>query len=219
MVCSILTFNSSCTAGECGLDYSDGFPPAEDQTKWFREQLSLAKELQKPLFLHERGAHSDFMRHLNEAGILSSSSSSSSSPATPAAAATTSTAIQTTAETLIPCIVHCFTGSVDELKTYIQTGCYIGLTGHVLHRLDSNTLQTWMQIIPPDKVLVETDAPYMGFPGCRGTEKKKKNSRYPNIPAALPQVLRAVATAAGISEVEMARCTVRNVRRLFPRMR
>jgi Tat protein secretion system quality control protein TatD with DNase activity len=64
---------------------------------------------------------------------------------------------------VVPCVVHCFTGTTAELKEYVSRGFYIGLTGFVMHRLESSVLREWMHTIPEDRLLIETDAPYMGF--------------------------------------------------------
>ena len=106
---------------------------------------------------------------------------------------------------------------LEELKDYIKRGFYIGLTGHCLHKLQPVELEAWMKEIPLDKLFIETDAPYMGFKGCRATEANKKNQRYPNVPAALPQILNAVAVAAKVPPPTLAAATIRNVKRFFPR--
>jgi TatD DNase family protein len=195
----LLTENEKCHAvGECGLDYSEGFPAPELQANWFRKQVDLALEVNKPLFLHERNAHSDFLSALDAAGF--SPDGSQKNP--------------------VECIVHCFTGNINELECYVKRGFYIGLTGYVMNRLQPEELMEWMKIIPSDKILLETDAPYMGFPGCRiseGGKGKKAKQRYPNVPAALPLVVNSVANAAGISPKTLAYYAFQNACRLFPR--
>jgi TatD DNase family protein len=90
------------------------------------------------------------------------------------------------------CVVHCFTGSLDELQCYVDMGCFIGLTGHIF-TLPVDTLQDMLQIIPLDKLVIETDAPYMGFKGCRESEDKARSRKYPNVPAALPKIAEYIA--------------------------
>ena len=179
--------------GECGLDYSDGFPSPLEQRDWFKAQIRLAVEMKKPLFMHERMAKSDFLSALEEVGFTQGK------------------------EPPVAAVVHCFTGELEELKDYIKRGFYIGLTGHCLHKLQPVELEAWMKEIPLDKLFIETDAPYMGFKGCRATEANKKNQRYPNVPAALPQILNAVAVAAKVPPPTLAAATIRNVKRFFPR--
>ena len=182
--------------GEAGLDYSEGFPSVDEQQDWFNYQVSLAVEVNKPLFLHERDAHIDFLKTLDAAGF-NGENNGASNP--------------------VDAIVHCFTGNINELQVYVDRGFYIGLTGHVIHRLEKPELVDWMKVVPIDKLLLETDAPYMGFKGCRATEVKKKGSRYPNVPAALPQIVKYVAEAADVPAPTLASTCLRNAARLFPR--
>ena len=88
--------------GECGLDYNRNFSSKADQIRAFREQVKLACELQLPLFVHEREAHDDLLRVLDQ--------------------------VQKDASCLPlpPVVIHCFTGTRDEAMTYIQRGFYIG---------------------------------------------------------------------------------------------
>ena len=191
-----LVSNDLCHAvGEAGLDYSDGFPVDEEQHDWFKYQISLALECKKPLFLHERAAHEDFISILDSYGFKKNKNDDTNNP--------------------VDAIVHCFTGNVDELETYIDRDYYIGLTGHVIHRLEQEELKSWMRKIPIDRLLFETDAPYMGFKGCRRTELKKKGSRYPNVPASLSQVVHHVASVAGIPSTTLAAAAFKNAARLF----
>ena len=89
-----------CAIGECGLDFDRNFSPPEVQEKWFREQVSLACELRKPLFLHERSSFKRFSEILSEFK-----------------------------QKLPRVCVHCFTGTRKELEYYISQGYYIGITG------------------------------------------------------------------------------------------
>ena len=195
--------------GECGLDYSEGFPSKDVQIPWFRIQVELALELRLPLYFHVRKAREDFVRLLREAGFPERGPPP------------------------VPCVVHCFTGDTDELQEYLQMGFHIGLTGYVLgmpeklpaFSVDESatqsaangtaSLQQWLQIIPRDKLVIETDAPYMGFKGCRGTEDKKKNQKYPNVPASLRMVCDAVSRAGDEDYLEVAQRTTSNALAFF----
>jgi TatD DNase family protein len=119
--------------GECGLDYSEGFPEAALQQPWFEQQVRLACQIRKPLFLHERLAFEPFM-------------------------ATLRSAHSTTPEGLPPCLVHCFTGTQDELLAYIDMGFYIGITGFLLKKPHGDALRECVKHIPLDKLMIETDA-------------------------------------------------------------
>jgi TatD DNase family protein len=173
--------------GECGLDYSAGFPDKEKQIPWFRAQIELALRLKKPLYLHSRAAQEDFVSTLNSLGF---GSSPGSSP--PVAGC-----------------VHCFTGTTEELLVYLNMGFYIGLTGFVV-TMDKAVLAQWLDMITLDKLVIETDAPYMGFKGARKSEPKGKDKKYPNVPAALPLVLDAVCEASGWPRQQVIERTTRN---------
>jgi TatD DNase family protein len=171
--------------GECGLDYSDGFPAAELQLPCFEAQVELACKLQKPLFLHERLAHTPFC-----------------------------TVMDKFSGKLPPCLVHCFTGTEAELGDYLERGCFIGITGYILKPHGQN-LRKWISSIPLDRLVVETDAPYLGFKGCRVGYAKDAKKQSPNVPSALPFVVEAVAECMGITPMEVAEATTSTARRFL----
>ena len=113
----------------------------------------------------------------------------------------------------VPGIVHCFTETVEELQIYLNMGFYIGLTGYIIN--NPIKLKEYTQIIPLNKLLVETDAPYMGFPGCRAFEISKKNSKYPNVPSSLPKVVQAIADVIGLPYNTVVQQTTSNALKLF----
>jgi TatD DNase family protein len=181
---SLLTDNDDnnatkfCAAiGECGLDVSEGFPPIEHQLPWFQMQIELAQELNLPLFIHERLTFDETMKLLDKVSV--------------------------------PIIIHCFTGTREECKAYIERGYYISVSGYIFKSSNDNCEEVISclkeGIIPLDKLMIETDAPYMGFTNCRElyleqneefawslNAKKRKQLRqsiYPNVPSALPMVL------------------------------
>ena len=154
--------------GECGLDYSDGFPKSSAQREVFLPQLALAQEHQIPLFLHERSAHHDFVECL-EATFTRTSQPSP------------------------PMLVHCFTGTEEELQVYIRMGCYVSISGSIFKSGKRKDTLHFLRCIPEDKIMVETDAPYLGFPGCRKPFYQSKK-KYPNVPSALPLVVAEVGS-------------------------
>uniref|UniRef100_A0A0K0DHV7 Deoxyribonuclease TATDN1 n=1 Tax=Angiostrongylus cantonensis TaxID=6313 RepID=A0A0K0DHV7_ANGCA len=124
-----------CVAvGECGLDFNRNFSPQQVQINVFKKQVELACELKKPLFIHEREAHNDMVDILSKAS-----------------------------ERLPPAVVHCFTGTEDEAKKYVEMGLYIGLTGFLWKDRQQNGVQAALRngSIPLDRLLIETDAPFM----------------------------------------------------------
>jgi TatD DNase family protein len=166
--------------GECGLDFNRDFSPRPLQEKWFTAQVALAEELQLPLFLHERDAQQRFREVL------------------------TATRRQT------PAVLHCFTGTGNELKSYLDMGLHIGITGWICDERRGTHLRELVREIPTDRLMIETDAPYL-LP--RSMTKKPKDGR--NEPAFLPQVLQAVAACLGKPAAEVAELTTSTARKFF----
>ncbi|KAH7620839.1 hypothetical protein Ndes2526B_g04773 [Nannochloris sp. 'desiccata'] len=175
----------NCVAiGECGLDYNRIFSPPEIQRKWFTEQIKLAEELGKPLFMHCRDAGSDFFDILRKH------------------------------RRSVPGVVHCFTGDSQEAQEALDLGLYIGITGWICDERPERgaaALAALLPLIPDDRLVLETDAPYLTPRTI--LPSKKRPSR--NEPALLQLVLRAVAKARGQSMEEVAERTTENAKRLF----
>ncbi len=167
--------------GECGLDYFRNFSPRDAQLDAFRRQLDIAKESGLPVFLHQRDAHDDFIEVLE--------------PALP---------------DLSRAVAHCFTGEHESLREYVALGLYIGITGWICDERRGRHLHDIVSIVPDDKLLLETDAPYL----MPRTIQPKPGTRR-NEPAYLPEVLKAVAEARGQSEEHVARITTENATRFF----
>lgn len=167
--------------GECGLDFDRNFSPPQVQERWFIEQLELAREIQYPVFLHEREAHERF------SDILSGFASD-----------------------LPGGVVHCFTGTAPAARRYLDMGMYIGITGAILDRRWPH-LREVVRSIPLDRLLIETDAPFL-LP--KGTDFQPRQSRR-NESGFLPYVLSAIAEAREEPAEEIARATTENVRQLF----
>lgn len=185
--------------GEAGLDYSEGFPNKEKQIPWWELQVSLALEFQLPLFVHERLAFQDVVHTLEKSIFLPQNHlQQESSPM---------------GTTRVPVLIHCFTGTREECRYYISRGCFISISGFILRTgAGPDEVRACLRegIIPLDKLMIETDAPYMGFPSCRDlhfemegdafqslSSKQKKRllkGTYPNVPSSLPKVLDCVVT-------------------------
>jgi TatD DNase family protein len=118
--------------GECGLDYNRNFSPSKIQRTIFRKHLSLASEIGKPLFLHQRDAHQDFYNLLTEYRSAD-----------------------------LRGVVHCFTDSETALRDYLDLGLFIGITGWVCDINRGEELRRIVSFVPEDLLLVETDAPYL----------------------------------------------------------
>ena len=166
--------------GECGLDFNRDFSPRPQQEKWFEAQVALAEELQMPLFLHERDADHRFGE------------------------------ILTAVRKSVPAVVHCFTGSRESLKMYLDMGLHIGITGWICDERRGKPLRELVREIPLDRLMIETDAPFL-LP--RSMAPKPKDGR--NEPGFLPYVLEAVADCVGKSVKEVARATTATAREFF----
>jgi TatD DNase family protein len=107
-------------------------------------------------------------------------------------------------------VAHCFTGERDELKAYLDLGLYIGITGWICDERRGKHLLELVKEIPKDRLLLETDAPYLTPRDLRPQPKARRNE-----PAFLPHILHAVARALGRPAEEVAAETARNARELF----
>ncbi len=167
--------------GECGLDYFRNFSSHENQRRAFAGQIELASETGLPLFLHQRDAHEDFVRVL--APRLDGVSRA---------------------------VAHCFTAGEEELDTYLDMGLYIGITGWICDERRGLHLRDLVARIPEDRLMLETDAPYLLPRTIRPRPKTRRNE-----PAWLTWVLATVAEARGVEPELLARQTTRNAERFF----
>ncbi|WP_027328401.1 TatD family hydrolase [Marinimicrobium agarilyticum] len=167
--------------GECGLDFNRNFSSSEDQLRCFEAQLILAVEVQKPVFLHQRDAHEAFMPLLKHYRPQ-----------------------------LVGAVVHCFTGTREELEDYLALDCAVGVTGWVCDQRRGAELRELVKHIPADRLMVETDAPYLT---PHNLPKKPKGNR--NEPAFLPYVIETVAECRGEAPDALARQTAQNARVFF----
>jgi TatD DNase family protein len=167
--------------GECGLDYYRDFSPRDVQRVVFERQLELAIAGQLPVFLHQRDAHDDFVSILRLA-----------------------------MPHLTRGVAHCFTGSQDELNEYLDMGLYIGITGWICDERRGAALYQAMSHMPLERLMIETDAPYL-LP--RTLSPRPKTRR--NEPMYLREVNRVVAAAMGLAEDDVAAATAANARRFF----
>jgi TatD DNase family protein len=177
-----LARDPACVAvGECGLDFNRDFSPRDVQERIFAAQLEIAARVGKPLFLHERDAHSRFTE------ILASAR-----------------------DRIVGGVVHCFTGGAAEVDAYLALGMHIGITGWICDERRGLHLREVVRRIPLDRLMLETDAPFLTPRTMRPRPKRDRNE-----PAFLPHVLDAVASALGRPAEEVARATTETARRLF----
>ena len=167
--------------GECGLDYFRDFSPRDLQRRAFAWQLELAAATGKPVFLHQRDAHEDFVAILREhrAAIAGG-------------------------------VAHCFTAGEAERDAYLELGLAIGITGWICDERRGLHLREVVRKIPADRLMLETDAPYLLPRDLKPAPKSRRNE-----PHHLPHVARAVASARHESLESIARTATENTRRLF----
>ena len=181
LIAELVRKDAVVAVGECGLDYFRNFSPREAQLHAFQAQLEVAAETAMPVFLHQRDAHDDFVEVLEP--ML---------PKIPRA------------------VAHCFTGEHESLREYLAMGLWIGITGWICDERRGKHLYDIAADIPDDRLMIETDAPYL-LP--RTIEPRPQTRR--NEPAYLTEVLRVVAEARGQSEEHVAQITTANAVRFF----
>ena len=147
--------------GECGLDFHRNLSAPAQQKVAFREQVRLACELEMPLFVHEREAHRELLEVLDEFGSCSLLSAADGS----SAQLKDGGGRELNRPVLPPIVIHCFTGSREEAMVYLERGFYIGLTGTLCKKERGASLRELVASpdFPLERLMLETDAPYMGF--------------------------------------------------------
>jgi len=169
--------------GECGLDYNRNFSPQDAQRRCFEDQLILAAQLGKPVFLHERDAFGDFVQILKRHRA-----------------------------DLPGAVVHCFTGGERELEAYLALDCHIGITGWVCDERRGTHLVPLVRQIPANRLLLETDAPYL-LPRSLPKALRGKSGR--NEPSFLPHIAAFVAGITGKPVEQLAAETSANAASFF----
>ena len=162
--------------GEIGLDYYWDKENHEKQEYWFRRQIALAREEKLPMIIHSREAAADTLRVMKE---------------------------EKSEE--IGGVIHCFSYSAEMAEEYLKMGFYLGIGGVVTFK-NAKKIKEVVQMAPMERILLETDSPYLAPVPYRG---KRNSSLY------LPYVVREIAEIKGISEEEVIEMTEKNAVRLF----
>ena len=157
------------------------YAPRDVQRRAFARQLELAAASGKPLFLHQRDAHEDFLALLREQGSR-----------------------------LPGGVAHCFTNGPAEVADYLSIGLYIGITGWICDERRASELRAAVACIPLDRIVVETDSPYLLPRSLRPLPRSRRNE-----PATLPEVVQTLAGFMGHSPEAVAEATTRNAETLF----
>jgi TatD DNase family protein len=159
--------------GETGLDFNRNYSDKKNQIKSFLAHIKLANSLNLPMFLHQRDAHEDFIDCLNK-----------ETPRT-------------------KCVVHCFTGEKKELFNYLDRDFYIGLTGWICDPKRGSHLEELIPIIPLNRLLIETDSPYL-------LPKNLKVKGRRNEPAFLDEILKKIMSERKESEKKITEMLLKN---------
>ncbi|GAA4358687.1 TatD family hydrolase [Kangiella marina] len=182
---ALLQHDTVVAVGECGLDFNRNFSPQDTQLKVFEQQIQLACEVQKPLFLHERDAGDAMIALLKQY------------------------------QSKLPkAVIHCFTGSQKSLETYIDMGLYIGITGWICDERRGQALAEMVHLIPDDKLMIETDAPFL-TPRDLTKEQKSQLKSNRNEPFLLPHIAQKIASCREQSLLELSKNCFNNTVAFF----
>ena len=145
----VININNPHAIGETGLDFFRNLSTYEEQVFAFEEQIKIAIKTNKPLFLHQRDSHDDFIK------ILRKYSSD-----------------------INKAVVHCFTGTQKQLDDYLELNCYIGVTGWICDETRNTELRKTIKNIPLTKLMIETDCPYLIPKNLPNKPKNNRNEPY-----------------------------------------
>ena len=159
--------------GETGLDFNRNYSDKNKQIESFLNHIKIANKLNLPMFLHQRDAHQDFMECINKE------------------------------KPKVKCVVHCFTGQKNELEDYLIKDFFIGLTGWICDPKRGAHLEELIPIIPLDKLLIETDSPYL-------LPKNLKVKGRRNEPSFLNEILKKVVDVRKETESEIKEALLKN---------
>lgn len=165
--------------GECGLDFDRMFSTKENQIRCLEKHIILAKKLNKPLFLHERSASEDFIKRFKKHSDICTKS-----------------------------VVHCFTGDRKTVDKYLSMGFLIGITGWICDDRRAKELREAVKLIPLDRILIETDAPYLTPRNVQGLERT-------NVPQNIKYVAKDLAKYMNVSEDVLIQQAKINTERIF----
>lgn len=162
--------------GEIGLDYYYEHSPRETQKYWFRKQLQLAKDLKMPVIIHDRDANQDVFDILREEESFKTG-----------------------------VLLHCYSGSAELARQYVKLGAYISIAGPVTFK-NSRKLIEVVKTVPLDRLMIETDSPYLTPEPYRGKRNESSHVKY---------VAEKIAEIKEISYDEVAKATTENAKKFF----
>lgn len=165
--------------GEIGLDYNRMYSPIKGQEKWFIRQVEIADSMKLPIIFHERDTEGKFLQLL-----------------------------QNHTQSDRKGVIHCFSGNRKELEAYLAMGLSIGITGIITMKSRGDQLRELAPLIPPDRLLVETDAPWL-------TPSPERNRHRRNEPAFVRSVLLKLAAVRKEAPENLSETVYQNACRLF----
>lgn len=175
-----ITENSQIVAvGECGLDFDRMFSTKENQIRCLEKHIVLAEKLDMPLFLHERSAGEDFINRFQRHKDICGKS-----------------------------VVHCFTGDIKTLEKYLELGFNIGITGWICDDRRADELRKAVSILPLDRVMIETDAPYLTPRNVKGLDRT-------NYPQNIKYVAKTLAKYMKVDVNDLIKAAKENTERIF----
>lgn len=162
--------------GEIGLDYHYDFSPRDLQKHWFERQIELAKKLKLPVIIHDREAHDDILRIVKDTNACE-----------------------------VGGVFHCFSGSVEMVKEVLKLGFYVSFGGPVTFK-NAKKLPDVLKNVPLDKILVETDCPYLTPEPFRGQRNDSSFLKY---------TVERISEILDLDYKELENITTDNAKRLF----
>lgn len=183
---NLATLENVVAIGEAGLDYNRNYSSHSKQKYAFEAQLELASDLRLPVFLHQRDAHEDFKIILEKYR-----------------------------DKLNNVVIHCFTDTENALKSYIELDCHIGITGWICDERRGHHLHKIIHHIPSNRLMIETDAPYLLPRDLPKDENYIKPKGHRNEPAYLPHILNTIAQIRDESIEKVAKETTKTAREFF----
>lgn len=176
MLADFATYEKVVAVGEIGLDYHYNFSPAEIQKHWFARQIDLAKNLKLPIIVHNREAHEDVMK------IIKSEKAGT-----------------------VGGVFHCFSGSVEMAKQLLNRNFYISVGGPVTFKNAKKIIDV-VKYVPNDRLLIETDCPYLAPEPYRGRRNESSYIKY---------IVEKIADIKNLDIEEVAVMTTQNAKALF----
>ena len=170
------TVDKVVAVGEIGLDYHWKEPEPDIQKKWFERQLEMAREVGLPVIIHSRDAAKDTLDIMHALHAEEMGG-----------------------------VIHCFSYTKETAREYLEMGYYFGIGGVITFQ-NAKKLKEAVQFIPMDRILLETDSPYLAPEPYRGKRNSSLN---------LPYVAREIAALKDISYEDVVEITSENAKRLF----